>query len=224
MQKIAKAEHKEADRARKEAMRAEKQRQWEMNAPRREAERVRREQIAEEHRIEKEKRDAEALARKQERERLKVEKERIVAEKVAKEKAEREEREAEWRKEREKQDIKEKERQEIEAIIAAERAEVERQDELDKAARKAIRKLPKQDKEKLRTQLAELDEQIAILERENGIYAPSQISDELATLMSLDERGWLYPDDDPIEGVYYTDSKNEIFFVPDGFLPWFGDK
>lgn len=188
-----------------------------------EAERIERERLAEERRREREKHNAEVLARKQERERIKAEKEKAEAEKRAKERAAAERREQERRKEMAKQAEKEKERQEIAKIVAAERAEIERQEELDKAARRAIRKLPKEDKKKLNAQLAELDAQIAVLEREEQTSYTPQISDELAALMSLDERGWLYPDVDPVEGLVYTDKHNNSYFVQDGFRPWFGD-
>ena len=222
-EKRLEAERIEKMRLQKEAEKAERKRQWELDAPRREAERIERERLAEERRREREKHNAEVLARKQERERIKAEKEKAEAEKRAKERAAAERREEELRKELAKQAKKEKERQEIAKIVAAKRAEIERQEELDKAARRAIRKLPKEDKKKLNAQLAELDAQIAALEREEQTSCTPQISDDLAALMALDERGWLYPDVDPIDGITHIDEHNNSYFVQDGFRPWFGD-
>ena len=50
-----------------------------------------------------------------------------------------------------------------------------------------------------------------------------EIDEELASLLSLDERGWLYDDRDLEEGLIYRDKYNTQYFVPDGFRPWYSD-
>ena len=146
-------ERKEAARLKKMAEQAEKKRQWELDAPRRAAEKAERKRLAAIRRAEMEKREEEAKKKREERERIRAEKEKEEAEHRAKEQERAKQREIEWRKEMEKRAKKEEENRIIQAIVAAERAEEERQAQLDKDARKAIRRMPKEDRAKLQAQL-----------------------------------------------------------------------
>lgn len=216
-------ERKEAARLKKLAEQAEKKRQLELDAPRRAAERAERERLAALRREEREKREEEAKKKREERERIRAEKEKAEAERRAKAAEEAKRREIEWRKEMEKRAKKEEENRILQSIIAAERAEEERQAQLDKEARKAIRQLSKEDKARLQAQLRELDEQIEALERAERPEPYPEIDEELANLLSLDDRGWLYSDSDPVDGVIYEDKYHKSFFIPDGYRPWYSD-
>ena len=216
-------EKKEAARLKKLAEQAEKKRQFELDAPRRAAEKVERERPAAICREEREKREEEAKKKREERERIRAEKEKAEAERRAKAAEEPKRREIEWRNEMEKRAKKEEEVRIIQSIIAAERAEEERQAQLDKEARKAIRQLSKEDRAKLQTQLRELDEQIEALERAERPEPYPEMDEELANLLSMDDRGWLYSDSDPLDGVIYEDKYHKSFYIPDGYRPWYGD-
>lgn len=229
-EKIAKERISDEERARLEAERAERRRQWLADIQKEKAEKEEKARQAEIRRKEKEQREAEVRKRKEERERIKRQKQ---AEKEAQLKAQREQLEremAEWREENRKKAEKERVRQiELQSMAeqnAAIKAEHDFQEKLDRQARRGIDKLPAKQKKGVEAELADVDERIAILEKAEaeGKRRQNDKADTIANLSRLDETGWYYPDTEPSEGVIYTDIYGKTVFVPDGQRLWISDE